>query len=304
MTSDPAPVDAGAVFGKRIMMPSNIRSKCAAAFVAAVAFSSLYPAQGAYAQRMSLAERVDRLEQQQSSAQSSVDLVNRINDLQSQVQSLQGQNEELKHQIELLKQQNKDINADFDSRIARLEGHGSGAGTAPTGNPPANTQLQDTQLGANGPGPRDAPPPPSARDNPPPSNQPPANPADEKAAYDQAFGALKDGRYAESARAFQSFIAQYPASDLTPNAYYWLGESYYVTQNYPVSLDTFNKLLGQYPNSQKAPAALLKVGYCQYELRQWDAAESTLNQVVQKYPGTQESNLAQGRLRALRLERK
>ena len=77
-----------------------------------------------------------------------------------------------------------------------------------------------------------------------------------------------------------------------------------MTQNYPVSLDTFNKLLGQYPNSQKAPAALLKVGYCQYELRQWDAAESTLNQVVQKYPGTQEANLAQGRLRALRLERK
>ena len=285
-------------------MQSSIRSKYAAAFVAAVVFSGFYPAQGVYAQRMSLAERVDRLEQQQSSAQNSVDLVNRINDLQSQVQALQGQNEELKHQVEQLKQQNKDINADFDSRIARLEGRGPGA-APPSNAPPANAPIQDTQLGgpppSNGPSPRELPSP--GRDNPP-SNAPAGNPADEKAAYDQAFGALKDGRYAESARAFQGFIAQYPTSDLTPNAYYWLGESYYVTQNYPVSLETFSKLLSQYPNSQKAPAALLKVGYCQYELRQWDAAESTLNQVVQKYPGTQEANLAQGRLRALRLERK
>lgn len=302
MSSNPRPLKRARV-ARRIMMPSNIRSNSAAAFLAAVAFSSLF-AQPAQAQRMSLAERVDRLEQQQSNAQSSVDLVNRINDLQSQVQALQGQNEELKHQVDLLKQQNKDINADFDSRIARLEGRTTGAAPAPNA-APANTQLQDAQLGtpANAPPPsRDLPPP--ANDNAAPSNAQQGNPADEKAAYDQAFGALKDGRYAESARGFQSFIQQYPASDLTPNAYYWLGESYYVTQNYPVSLETFNRLLGQYPNSQKAPAALLKVGYCQYELHQWDAAEASLNQVVQKYPGTQEANLAQGRLRALRLERR
>ena len=77
-----------------------------------------------------------------------------------------------------------------------------------------------------------------------------------------------------------------------------------MTQNYPISLDAFNKLLAQYPNSQKASAALLKVGYCQYELKQWDQAETTLNQVVSKYPGTQEANLAQGRLRALKMERR
>jgi tol-pal system protein YbgF len=278
------------------MRTSSIRSICAAALVAAVAFS--FPV---HAQRMSLAERVDRLEQEQAqgkgsaqgSAQGSVDLVNQINALQSQLQSLQGQNEELRHQLDQLKQQSKDQYIDLDSRIGRLEGRGPGAG-APAGSAPANNgQMQDVPLG--GPGVANNQPPPSA---------PPANPGDEKAAYDQAFAALKDGRYAESARAFQGFISQYPSSDLTSNAYYWLGESYYVTQNYPVSLDAFNRLLAQYPNSQKASAALLKVGYCQYELKQWDQAETTLNQVVAKYPGTQEANLAQGRLRALKLERR
>ena len=282
-------------------MHSSIRNISTAAFVAAVAFFSVIPARPAHAQRMSLAERVDRLEQQQNTAQGSVDLVNRINDLQSQVQALQGQNEELKHQVDLLKQQNKDVQADFDSRIARLEGRAPAAAPNPSA---AGTQLQDAQLGGpaptNAPALRDVPPP--ARDVPPPANSPPANPADEKAAYDQAFGALKDGRSAESARAFQGFISQYPTSDLTPNAYYWLGESYYVTQNYKIALQSFQTLLKRYPTSQKAPDALLKVGYSQYELKQWDQAEATLNQVVQTYPDTTVARLAQGRLRALKME--
>lgn len=286
------------------MRLSSTRSNCAAAFVAAVAFSSFFATQPAYAQRMSLAERVDRLEQQQAQGQGNVELVNQVNALQSQVQSLQGQNEELKHQLEQLKQQSKDQYVDLDSRIGRMEGHAPAAQAAQPA-PANNGQLQDVPL-ASAEAARPTPPSESAApaastaqtDAPPPANS-----SDEKTAYDQAFGALKDGRYAESARAFQAFIGQYPNSELAANAYYWLGESYYVTQNFPVSLDNFNKLLAKYPNSAKASAALLKIGYCQYELKQWDQADATLNQVVQKYPGTQEANLAQGRLRALKLER-
>ena len=50
----------------------------------------------ASAQRLSLAERVERLEQQQASGQggNAVDLVNQNNALQQQVQTLQGRSEE------------------------------------------------------------------------------------------------------------------------------------------------------------------------------------------------------------------
>jgi TolA-binding protein len=75
-----------------------------------------------------------------------------------------------------------------------------------------------------------------------------------------------------------------------------------VTQNYQIALEAFQRLLSRFPSSNKAPDALLKVGYCHYELRQWPQAESTLNQVVQQYPDTTVARLAQGRLRALRLE--
>ena len=292
----------------------------------------------ASAQRLSLAERVERLEQQQAGGQggNAVDLVNQINALQQQVQNLQGQVEELKHQLDEARQRSKDQYIDLDSRIGRMEGH------APNGAPPPpagagardNAPPPDIQLG-NGNGNGDQPPPAprnnahdvpqNARGNvgelrddergdlnaPPPDRGAageqdrggaPADAAGEQPTYDAAFAALKDGRYAESARRFQTFLDRYPSSGLASNAYYWLGESYYVTQNYKIALQSFQTLLQRYPESQKAPDALLKVGYSQYELKQWDQAEATLNQVVQTYPDTTVAHLAQGRLRALKSE--
>jgi tol-pal system protein YbgF len=292
----------------------------AAALVAAVVVF----ATPAYAQRMSLAERVDRLEQQANGqgGNNAVDLVNQISALQSQVQSLQGQVEELKHALEESKQRNKDQYLDLDSRIGRLEGGGAAA-PAPGGHAPpraADTQPPDVDLG----NPASNNPPPHATtrsanagnlseadraaaepgDLAPPASAPAAGDAGGSgaASYNDAFAALKDGRYAESARRFQGFIDQNPDGELTGNAYYWLGESYYVTQNYKIALQSFETLLKRYPTSQKAPDALLKVGYSQYELKQWDQAEATLNQVVQTYPDTTVARLAQGRLRALKME--
>jgi tol-pal system protein YbgF len=299
--------------------------------LAAAVLGAAAVATPATAQRLSLAERVERLEQQQAGGQgnSAVDLVNQIQQLQSQVQQLQGQVEELKHQLDEAKQRSKDQYIDLDSRIGRLEGHAPGGAAAP---PPGGAGARndspppDIELGA-GAGAGAAPPPQRAdndvpqrarpnvgelRDDergdlsapPPEAGAAPADAAGEQSTYDAAFAALKDGRYAESARRFQAFLDQYPNSGLAGNAYYWLGESYYVTQNYKIALKSFQTLLQRYPDSQKAPDALLKVGYSQYELKEWDQAEATLNQVVQMYPDTTVAHLAQGRLRALRTDRR
>jgi len=290
-----------------------------AAFMAAVVvFAGPVGAQ----QRLSLSERIERLEQQANGqGNGAVDLVNQNQALQSQVQSLQGQVEELKHALDEARQRNKDQYTDLDSRIGRLEGHGAGAVAPPpgAGRPAQPEQPPEVDLG--NPGAAAAPPPArnvgtltsedraaiAAGEPAPSASAKPAapaqiDPAAEGSTYNDAFAALKDGRYADSAKRFQTFIEQYPNSDLTGNAYYWLGESYYVTQNYKIAQESFQTLLQRYPNSQKAPDALLKVGYSQYEQRQWDQAEATLNEVVQKYPDTTVARLAQGRLRALQTE--
>ena len=72
---------------------------------------------------------------------------------------------------------------------------------------------------------------------------PAAQGADERTAYNAAFDVLKAGRYAESAQQFQAFLDAHPSGTYAPNALYWLGESYYVTQNYALALEQFQTLL-------------------------------------------------------------
>lgn len=302
-------------------MPGTaLRAIKTAAFLAAVAFCQSGTAQS----RLSLAERVQRLESQaqgsSQSGQTTVELLNRLNELQTEIQSLRGLVEQQNFEIENLKKAQRDRYLDLDSRLSRLEGHApappGGLNTAPTEPPQPGQLMLDEPAGAQ-PGVGSAPPDVaddtvaaepgiepgaganSAQDVP---ATPAAAPMDAKQAYDDAFAALRDGRYAESARRFAAFLEKHPSGEYADNARYWLGESYYVTQNYRIALDTFNELLAKHPQSAKAPDALLKVGYCYYELREWNKAEATLNEVIARYPDTTVARLAQGRLRALRLE--
>lgn len=253
------------------------------------AIAMVIAATSAGAQTLSLSERVARLEQQQAQQpppQGGVGLVNQVQDLQSQLQQMEGRIEDLQHQIQQLQQQNKDQYLDLDSRVGKLEGKGgpspqSSGSVAP---PAASASSGNAPVAASS-----APPgPPSA---------------DEQAAYNAAFKSLQAGDYVTASRGFRTFTQTYPQSALAPNAFYWLGESYYVTQNYQVSLDTFQNLLKTYPNSEKAPDALLKIGYCQAEMKHYDAAQTTLKSVIKKYPGTTVARLAQSRLRTVALQK-
>lgn len=240
--------------------------------------------------RLSLADRVSRLEQQtQSRDQNGTGLVNQIQQLSSQIRQMQGQIEELQHQLQVLEDKNKAQYGDLDARLARLEGGGAGNSPAPSGTPAAATATA-TSASASGA-------PASAS-----SSAAPVDPAAAQAAYDTAFQSIRGGNYAAASRQFRAFIQQYPNHALVPNAWYWLGQSYFVTTNYGVALDAFKQLVSQFPQSDKTPDALLKVGYCQIELKQVDAAKATLKQVVAKYPGSDSASLAQERLQRLQIQ--
>jgi tol-pal system protein YbgF len=248
--------------------------------------------------RLSLADRVAQLEQQaQNKDQSGIGMVNQMQQLQAQVQQLQGQIEELQHNLQELNDKKKAQYADLDGRLGRLEGGngnapgaGAGAGAAAASpqaaNPPVAAAAAAAAVGSNN----------SNNGQPNAAAAGSADPAAAQAAYNVAFKALQAGDYVQASRQFRSFIQQYPNHALTPNAYYWLGESYYVTMNYPVALESFQHLLSQFPQSEKAPDALLKIGYSQLELKQDAAARATLSSVKTKYPGSKAASLAQERL--------
>jgi len=124
----------------------------------------------------------------------------------------------------------------------------------------------------------------------------------ERQAYDQAFQALRETRYADAAEGFDRFLRDYPDSSYAPNALYWLGEAYYVTRDFETALVQFQRLLLSYPGSSKQADALLKTGFSHYELGRWERARAALEQVVADHPGSNYSRLAENRLRTMRLE--
>jgi tol-pal system protein YbgF len=279
-----------------------------------VAFAGAAPA-GAQ-QRLSTNDRLAALEQQlAASRDGNVALLNQIDALRRETQALRAQLEELQEA-----QRKRDDSArieylDIDSRLARLES-GAAAPTppvapTPTATPGASvpaTRPPTTSVAPAVPAAR----PPSAATGPAVQDSAPrvygdaatlGKAADERSAYTTAFDALKAGRYAESARLFQGFLGAYPNGAYAPNALYWLGESYYVTQNYALAEEEFRSLLDRYPTHDKAPGALLKIGLAQYGLRQLDAAEATLAQVIARYPGSEAARTADDRLRAIQLAR-
>jgi len=234
-------------------------------------------------------------------------LVIQVQELQDEVRTLRGQLEEQDRELENLKRRQRDQYLDLDKRLSDMRNARPVSGTgpvvsssqpirqtpsvSPSQDLPEVREPMESQSQVSGIG------QPLAQ-----SQSAPTSAADEKAAYDQAFQALKELRYADAAEDFQSFLDRYPNSDYADNAQYWLGESYYVTRNYDIALTAFQTLLDQYPESPKSPDALLKIGNTHYELEQWDSARAALTQVQENYPDTTLSRLAENRLRSMRME--
>ncbi|TDK20494.1 tol-pal system protein YbgF [Luteimonas aestuarii] len=257
---------------------------CAAALVAAAP---------AFAQRASLADRVAVLEQRAADNQGNIDLLNQLTALRTEVQALRAQVEELQQQNEQLRTTSQHQYLDLDGRLERLEGGAmppAAAGGQPALPPPASA----TSPAARDPG-------PTIHGDPGSLSQ--MQVADERAAYEAAFDALRSGQYEESARRFQQFLTQFPSGSYAPNARYWLGESYYVTQDYARALEQFQTLVRQHPTHDKTPGSVLKIGLSQYGLNDLDAAEATLARVGQQYPGTDAARTAEDRLHAIQISR-
>ncbi len=244
-----------------------------------------------------------------------------LQQMREEMRELRGLVESQSMEIENLKRRQRDQYLDLDERISNISSSpvpvpsgpdrsAANAGDtipAQTGIAAANDQLQSPPPPQDLPEVRapidsqaeiitlDAPETGTVREMQPPTEA-------EQQAYDQAFLALRETRYADAAEGFDRFLRDHPNSSFAPNAQYWLGEVYYVTRDFETALGQFERLLSAYPDSSKEADALLKIGFSQYELSRWAEARAALEQVVANYPGTNFSRLAENRLRTMRLE--
>ena len=115
---------------------------------------------------------------------------------------------------------------------------------------------------------------------------------------------LSSQAYADYARAnfdlaiqgFTEYIRNYPGTDFTDNAQYWIGECLYSKKAYAEAIDAWNVLLRDYPSSDKIPDARVKKGMALERLGRKSQALVEYRYVVDRFPNSQAARLARERL--------
>ena len=101
--------------------------------------------------------------------------------------------------------------------------------------------------------------------------------------YQRAFNMLSKGNYEAAEVAFIKFIKEFSDHSLTSNAYYWLGETFYVRKNYIQAAQNFAAGYKKFPKGSKASAQLLKLGISLYALNKNKEACSTFAKLNKEF---------------------
>lgn len=95
--------------------------------------------------------------------------------------------------------------------------------------------------------------------------------------YKAALAEYNRGRHENSIVLFEEFLKANPDCELSPNAYYWIGENYYSAGNYPKALRQFQEVVDRYQGHDKAWDAQLKIGLTYFQMQDY---ESTYNELM------------------------
>lgn len=258
-----------------------------------------------------LQNRIKRVETRLDN-QGLVELMSRFDQLQKDMERIIGDLEVQNHQLKTLQKQQKDVYADIDRRLRKLE-QGSGAGVpvspAPSsisgGVPVTQVPVQPATSLGGGSSPTQSGASMDATSGQTSSQQAAGAMSDiernvARSAYERAFNLLKQRRYDMAITSFKAFLETYPYASYADNAQYWLGEANYANKNYKTALSEFQNVIDKYPNSPKRADAMLKIGYTYDELGEKKKAMDTLNTIVSSYPGSTAAKLAEKRIQTLR----
>ena len=215
----------------------------------------------------------------------------RLSQLEIELRQMTGKAEELEHAVGQFNTRLNKLVSDVDLRLMALE------------------QRQGLGASAAGPDGMPAPPPPSAPSsaagasapNAPPQNlgtvsarelaiaraaPPPILPnGTPKEQYEFATSLLLADQDIEKAEmALRAFLEKHPKHRLASNAYYWLGETFYVRGDFQRSVHIFAEGYQKFPKSGKAAGNLLKLGMALGQLKQNKKACTAYASLLSYFP--------------------
>ncbi len=256
---------------------------------------------------VALEDKIKHLGSKPASASSLSGIQVELSQMQEELRAIRGGIEENRYAIDQLQRELKLAGEESEYRLQALEKKAGlsafsdeeGApvdpfgdaeavtpDVAPTPPPVVNTPPVQPPFSAPVPIAEPAPPPVLAPQPPVNTMAPVANGlnfSEPREHYNYAVSLVKQKNYDRARDSFARFVTMHPKHGLTGNAYYWLGETYYVKSEFVTAADTFRQGFEASPNGIKAPDNLYKLAKSLLHLNKKEEACIVLGQIQKRY---------------------
>jgi tol-pal system protein YbgF len=102
--------------------------------------------------------------------------------------------------------------------------------------------------------------------------------------FNAALQAFQAGQYPEAETGFKAFLAANPAHRLSPDAIFYIGETYLQRSRPREAAEQFLKVTTDYSKSSRAPESMVRLGQTLAALGNSDQACATLGEFGKRYP--------------------
>ena len=118
--------------------------------------------------------------------------------------------------------------------------------------------------------------------------------------YKEAYESFQKGDLEGAQKKLEAFLKQYPNTELSDNAQFWIGETYYLKKDFEKAILEYEKAIAKYPEGDKIPAALFKQALAFLELGDKTNAKSLLKRVIERYPHSDQAEIAKKKLEEIK----
>ncbi len=118
--------------------------------------------------------------------------------------------------------------------------------------------------------------------------------------YKDAYEIFRRGNLDLARKKFETFLKQYPNTELSDNAQFWIAETYFIKKDYERAILEYEKVITRYPEGDKVPPSLYKQALAFLEIGDKNNAKNLLKRVIEHYPHSEQAEMAKKRLGAIK----
>ena len=120
-----------------------------------------------------------------------------------------------------------------------------------------------------------------------------------KGSYDRALRLFNIKQYRESLRLFKSLDNRRTPTDLRDNVIFWIGQSYFMMEDYEKAIEKFNEVIDEFSSGNKVIDSMYTIGVAYNALGEKSKALDYLEQALTRGPSAEQQRKIKTKMRGI-----